>query len=203
MRQRREDIDFSDAKRRVEKLMGRAIQAKPARTEQRVVESYPYVDEEGRLLYEVVRLEPKSFRHRRPDGRGGLIWSIGGVRRPLYRLPAVLRASEVLVVEGERDVHGLERLGFVATTNSGGASQPWQREWTDNLSGRRVAIIPDADEPGREHGLKIREALLGSADEVLLVNLPPGIKDISDFIGAGHGAADIRTLIEQARQPTR
>jgi hypothetical protein len=42
-----------------------------------IVATYDYRDERGTLLYEVVRLEPgdngakKTFRQRRPDGRGG------------------------------------------------------------------------------------------------------------------------------------
>src|SRR5262245_19146141 len=36
--------------------------------------TYDYQDEDGRLLYQVVRLEPKDFRVRRPDGAGGWIW---------------------------------------------------------------------------------------------------------------------------------
>ena len=38
------------------------------------VAEYSYSDESGRMLYQVVRFEPKSFRQRRPDGRGGWVW---------------------------------------------------------------------------------------------------------------------------------
>jgi hypothetical protein len=36
-----------------------------------VVATYDYVDEKGELLSQVVRLTPKTFRQRRPDGHGG------------------------------------------------------------------------------------------------------------------------------------
>src|SRR4051794_14313582 len=39
----------------------------------RIVAAYDYPDENGELLFQVVRLEPKDFRQRRPDGRGGWI----------------------------------------------------------------------------------------------------------------------------------
>ena len=39
-----------------------------------IVATYDYTDERGRLLYQVVRYEPKGFAQRRPDGRGGWIW---------------------------------------------------------------------------------------------------------------------------------
>jgi putative DNA primase/helicase len=35
----------------------------------KLVKAYPYVDESGAVLFEVVRFEPKTFRQRRPDGR--------------------------------------------------------------------------------------------------------------------------------------
>src|SRR5689334_24396862 len=35
---------------------------------------YDYTDERGELHYQVLRFEPKDFRHRRPDGGGGWIW---------------------------------------------------------------------------------------------------------------------------------
>src|SRR5258708_1556270 len=38
---------------------------------QRVVAEYPYLDESGQLLFQVVRFEPKDFRQRRPDRNGG------------------------------------------------------------------------------------------------------------------------------------
>src|SRR5690348_38088 len=47
----------------------------------RVVASYPYHDEQGSVLFEVVRYEPKAFRQRRPDGRGEWIWNLNGTRR--------------------------------------------------------------------------------------------------------------------------
>ena len=47
----------------------------------RHVASYDYHDEGGRLLFQTARLFPKDFRQRRPDGKGGWIWNLGGVRR--------------------------------------------------------------------------------------------------------------------------
>jgi putative DNA primase/helicase len=92
-----------------------------------IVAEYDYLDETGKLLYQVVRFEPKDFRQRRPDGAGGWEWSLKGTPRVLYRLPRVLEAVErredIMVVEGEKDVDALEKLGIAATTNPGGC---WQ-----------------------------------------------------------------------------
>src|SRR5581483_6720109 len=82
----------------------------PAAAARRIVAVYPYRDEAGALLYEVVRYAPKAFRQRRPDGQGGHVWTLAGVRRVLYRLPelrarlAARPAAErvVYVAEGEK-----------------------------------------------------------------------------------------------------
>ena len=53
---------------------------------------YEYTNEKSELLFQVVRFEPKGFRQRRPDGRGGWTWKLGDVRRVVYHLPEVLAA---------------------------------------------------------------------------------------------------------------
>src|SRR5262249_1391019 len=87
-----------------------------------IVAEYNYVDANGQLLYQVVRLEPKDFRQRRPDGKGGWTWNLKGIPRMLYRLPQVLKAvaegNTIYIPEGEKDADNLNRLGFVATTNA-------------------------------------------------------------------------------------
>lgn len=51
----------------------------------RIVTTYDYTDEEGRLLFQVVRYDPKTFKQRQPAGTGWK-WTIAGVPRVLYRL---------------------------------------------------------------------------------------------------------------------
>jgi hypothetical protein len=89
----------------------------------KVVAEYSYLDEVGKLLYQVVRFEPKGFRQRRPDGSGGWAWSLNGVRRVLYCLPDVLKSKSVLMVEGEKDCGAAREIGLLATCNAGGAGK--------------------------------------------------------------------------------
>ena len=92
-----------------------------------IVAEYNYTDESGTLLYQVTRHEPKDFRQRRPDGKGG--WCPGlkyvdgtlAVRPVLYNLPEVIANDIIFVVEGEKDCETLRDHGFVGTTNSSGA----------------------------------------------------------------------------------
>ncbi len=61
--------------------------ARPGAQRPQIVATYDYRDEAGALLYQVVRHQPKDFRQRRSDGRGGWIYSLGDTRRVLYRFP--------------------------------------------------------------------------------------------------------------------
>jgi len=46
----------------------------------RIVAIYDYRDENGVLLFQVVRYAPKTFRQRRPDGSGGWSWRVKSIR---------------------------------------------------------------------------------------------------------------------------
>jgi replicative DNA helicase len=170
----------------------------------KIVAVYPYTDEHGELLYEVCRIEPgkngraKDFTQRHYDAGGKVVWGMDGVRRVLYRLTEVLKAETVWVVEGEKDVHTLEGAGLVATTNSGGASQKWQAEWTAALAGKHVIVIPDNDEPGKKHGAAVVKELTGKAADVTLVELPVG-KDVTEYFAAGKGLSDLEAMVSEIR----
>jgi hypothetical protein len=168
-----------------------------------IVATYDYDDEEGHLQYQVVRLVPKDFRQRRPDGKGGWIWNLKGVRRVLYRLPEVVKAVKegrrVHVVEGEKDADNLAQIGLTATTNPGGADK-WNKSYSASLAGAHVVIFPDNDEPGREHALQVARSLRGIAASVRIVNLPnlPPKGDVSDWIAAGGTVEHLQELIAAA-----
>ncbi|MDP6494877.1 MAG: hypothetical protein QGI09_05565, partial [Dehalococcoidia bacterium] len=97
----------------------------------RISATYDYTDEDGTLLFQTVRYDPKDFAQRQPDGKGGWKWNLEGVRRVLYRLPELLGADPsepVFIVEGEKDVDRLAGLGLVATTNPMGVKK-WRPEY--------------------------------------------------------------------------
>ena len=144
----------------------------------------------------MVRYEPKDFRQRRPDGQGGWIWNVKGIRLVPYRLPSVLKSENIYVVEGEKDVYSLERLGLVATCNAGGAGK-WRHEYREHFQGKTVYVIPDADEPGRKHAESVATSLQGVAASLRIVSLPTG-KDVSDWIGAGGTAKELHGLAAAA-----
>lgn len=178
-------------------------EAKPAapkrgRPKQTIVAEYDYVDPEtGEVKLQVVRYEPKTFRQRRPDGKGGWTWSVPATERILFNLPAVVQnaGKAVCVVEGEKDVLALASIGIVATCNPGGAGK-WQSNYTDALVGRDVLILPDNDEPGEQHAEVVARALYGRAKSIRIIRLP-GLApkgDVSDWIAAGGTRDDLVRL---------
>lgn len=168
-----------------------------------IVATYDYLDCDGKLLYQVVRFVPKDFRQRRPDGRGGWAWTLGDVQRVLYRLPQVIEAVRegltVYVVEGEKDVHALATLGFVATTNAMGAGK-WRSEYNATLRGADVVILPDNDKPGRDHAQQVARALAPEAGSVKVVALPGLLAkgDVSDWIASGGTREELLRLVGAA-----
>ncbi len=190
--------ELDQAKQRLEEIAGFTPQAIKEPGEPVAV--YPYRNEKGVLLFEVLRYKPKTFRQRRPDGDGGWTWKLGDVRRPLYRLSEVLKTFVVWFVEGEKDADNCKRQGLTATTTAGGANAPWLSEYNDALTGKTVYIIPDNDEPGRKRAQRVHDQLKGAADEVLIVPLPDQFKDVSDYFAAGYSAEDLRALIGPARE---
>jgi hypothetical protein len=169
--------------------------------EPRIVATYDYCDESGAMLFQTVRFDPKDFRQRRSDGNGGWIWNLDGVRRVLYRTPDLVdpTAADAVVhlVEGEKDADRLRGEGQVATCNPLGAGK-WRPEYSEQLRGRRVVIVPDNDEPGRKHATAVAAALFTVAESVAVLELPglPAKGDLSDWLDAGH---TIDELVELAR----
>lgn len=168
----------------------------------RIVASYNYHDEAGELLFQVARMEPKTFRQRRPDGNGGWDWKVRGIRQVPYRLPELLAAprdANVFVVEGEKDADRLAALGLVATCNAGGAGK-WRKAHAEHLAGRRVIVLPDNDDAGIDHAQRVAMTLRGIAADVRIIELPgqPKKGDVSDWLDAGGTVEGLVQLVTDA-----
>ena len=177
-----------------------------------IVKAYDYCDEAGTLLYQVLRMLPKDFRQRQPDGKGDWIRNITKppVRRVLYRLKELQGEQEVKIVEGEKDADRLWALGVPATTNSGGAGK-WVDEYSAILVASgvlRVVVIPDNDPPGEAHAKTVADSCRAAGLLVTLLPLPGlALKgDVSDWLDAGHTAKDLQRLmtdISTVKDPDR
>lgn len=177
----------------------RAVNAPKARPE--VIATYSYQDRQGHCRYQVVRLDPKGFRQRRPDGKGRWIWNLQGIQRLPYQLPSLIASPPdvpVWIVEGERDVDRLMKAGFTATCNSGGAGKfgPELVRWFKN---RDVVVLADQDAAGWRHCFQVAWLLEPAAASVRVVDILPHGKDVSELAQQiqDHGGndADVRRLL--------
>ncbi|MBT7486550.1 MAG: AAA family ATPase [Rhodospirillales bacterium] len=147
---------------------------------------YLYPDENGEVRYRVRRSYKDGKKNFSQARKNGSRWvpNMNGVERLPYNLPAVLTAEDVVIVEGEKDVDNLTKIGVVATCNSGGAGK-WQPELNKRFEGKRVYIVPDNDEPGKKHARDVAEMLADFALKVSIVDMcrdMPMKADISDWL---------------------
>lgn len=160
---------------------------------------YDYTDESGNLLFQVCRFAGKRFNQRRPGAGGRWAWNLHHTRRVLYRLPDLVSRPEetVFLVEGEKDADRLAGLGLLATTSPMGAGK-WRSEYNELLRGRRVVLLPDNDDPGREHAETIAKALAGTVADLRVLALPdlPDKGDVSDWLDAEHTSAELVSLAD-------
>ncbi|MGV7219237.1 AAA family ATPase [Bradyrhizobium sp. UFLA05-112] len=197
-----------------------------------IVATYDYVDQGGELLFQVCRFEPKDFRQRRkprPDDppdtiKGGWVWSVKGINPVPYRLTDVIENDDrvICIVEGEKDVDRLWKLGLPATTNAGGAGK-WSEELSEHFRGADVVIIPDFDpqkrhpktkeamfhsdgrpiHPGQDHAQDVAQKLSGVAKRVRVLELwrhwpaMPLKGDVSEWLDHGGTTEALYALIER------
>lgn len=144
---------------------------KPAHT-------YQYHDANWNIIAEVDRFEweedgkhKKVFRpwdvatrqHRAPE------------HRPLYNLPNIIRAPEIVIVEGEKAADALIAQNICATTAMGGAAAPLEKTDWAPLKGRKVLIWPDNDGPGKAYAERLKPYLEAQgALDVSILAIPQG-----------------------------
>ncbi len=180
--------------------------------DRRIKASYDYRDEQDKLLYQVVRWEPKGFSCRRPDKDGAWTWEMNGTRRVLYRLPEIVGSQRgVLVTEGEKAVDRLAALGFVATCNPHGAGPgKWHDDYSKVLAGRAVVLLPHVDpvdpkrgtRPGEEHMRLVALSLLPVVKSLQVIWLPGLVEgqDTDDWLDAGNTPKQLKLLIKEAAE---
>lgn len=163
---------------------GRTHDAKP-----NVEAVYQYFDDDGVLLYENVRFRPKEFRPRRPDGVGGYIYNLDGVKRVPYRLPDLITEmgvadAEIWLAEGEKDADNLRSLGFTASS-----FKNWKPDFNRYIKDARVVLSRDHDDAGVKQAEAVAKILSTHVGSIKMVDLFDNEslankhgKDVSDWI---------------------
>jgi hypothetical protein len=202
--------NWQECKDHVRKLTGKEPfkpngHAKPAK------ETYfVYRDEAGAPIFRSVRTPEKRFWQSPADGHGGWVkpskGCMDGVRLVPYRLPEVLEAlahgRTIVIAEGEAKVDLLWSWNVPATCNSGGAGK-WRPEYSAYLRGADVVILPDNDEPGRQHASTVAASLKEAGASVRVLDLPgiPLKGDVINWAAAGGTREQFDDLIENTARP--
>ena len=175
--------------------------------------TYDYTDEDGALLFQVVREERDtggkkkvSIKLRRPDKRhewsygvpelirSGALFGIRGVQA------AIQSGRPIYLVDSEYDVNIMGVVGLTATTQAGGSGS-WKAGHAKRLTGADVIIL------GRTDAEQVAESLAGIAKQVRLIDatkavptLTPGASAASLFnaVGAEKGKEFLEQLAAQA-----
>jgi hypothetical protein len=171
------------------------------------VAKYVYRLADGTPYLQVHRLANKSgFPQYHWDGEKWVSGKPKGPKIP-YLLPKLATASPttpIYIVEGEKDVDNLTKIGFTATCNSEGADNGKGGKWTPELNqyfkDRHVYIIPDNDAQGRTHAQHVACQLHLVAASVRIVELPnlPLKGDVSDWLRSDSAGAKLARLAAAA-----
>ena len=204
----------------------------------RKIAEHDYTLADGTLVCRVARYETDDKRPSLPKCRPFTPRTAGGwwcanplsdlppedtlcEKRPLYRLPEMLKALEanpnrqIWIVEGEKCVDAVLDLkdplipnGPPPCTTSMFAKFDNKTDLTP-LKGRTVLLMADQDEPGRANMLKLANVLAGEYGCAVKTFLPPGdaeprpIKgyDVADAIYQGGWDAVLKWVKEVGSKP--
>ena len=169
------------------------------------VSLYHYSD--GAVAFASVRHQPpgKAKRFSQWTPAGGDLWFDKNPLKslPLYRLPQIVGADKVIIVEGEKCVHAvMDAWPHIAVTTWAGGSGAWRKTDFGPLVGKDVSICADADDdappdkpnaksrPGQTAAMEIAAHLhtLGCHVRVALPD-PDGGADIADWLAVGKAHA--------------
>ena len=170
---------------------------------------YRYTDANGNIVAEIERYDWEKDGEKKKTFRP---WDVASRKythpetRPLYNLPNIARAPEIVIVEGEKAADALIAQNIDATTAMGGSNAPLEKtDWTP-LRGRKVLIWPDNDDTGKAYAASLKEHLEGfGVLAVSVLNIPAGKPakwDAADAEGEDLGAM-IRTMRIDAPETRR
>jgi len=116
-----------------------------------VTDVYKYTDpDSGRIDLAVIRLRApdggKRFMQARSVLGGGFQLRAPAKPWPIYNRARLVNQKVVIIVEGEKSVHALNKAGWIATTSPAGAGNADHADWSP-LAGKKVYLWPDNDAP--------------------------------------------------------
>ena len=163
---------------------------------------WEYHSADGSLIACVYRYDPPSGKEYRPWDVRARLWRAPNPR-PLYNLPSVSKAKQVILVEGEKCADALISAGIVATTAMNGAKAPIDKTDWSPLRGKDVVIWPDRDAPGWEYAEAAAQGCVAAGCRSAAILIPPeGRVEKWDAADAVQEGFDCKAFIEAAERIT-
>lgn len=161
---------------------------------------WKYYDLNGKYVYSAMRLDIPG-KPKKMWMQAGNKKSLNGIKRILYNIQnvqeAIVNEDIIFIVEGEKQVENLKKLGLTGTTNPQGAEK-WNDSYSMSLTWAITCILPDNDHPGQMHGKKVAGLLYGVVKSIKIIDLP-GLKsgeDVSEWIEYGGTKEQLLELYE-------
>ena len=161
------------------------------------VEKYPYINEDGEVVYEIHRMKnaEQPFYTVRLLGNGKYKSGLGKVKTIPYNLPNVLKAKEdgdvIFVTEGESKANVLNELGYVATTVPFKGIDKWTNKYNKYVKYAKVIIVVDNDENSKAFAENTFETISDVANKIGILEL----SDIYPELKEGGDIEDLRNIV--------
>lgn len=166
------------------------------------VAKYPYINEDGEVIYEIHRMKnaEQPFYTVRPLGNGKYKNGLGKVKTIPYNLPNIIKAKEdgnvIFVTEGESKANVLNELGYVATTVPFKGIDKWTNNYNKYVKYANVIIVADNDENSRAFAENTFEEISDVANKVGILELKsiyPDLKENGDI-------EDLKNIVNDDKQ---
>lgn len=166
------------------------------------VAKYPYINEDGEVIYEIHRMKnaEQPFYTVRPLGNGKYKNGLGKVKTIPYNLPNIIKAKEngnvIFVTEGESKANVLNELGYVATTVPFKGIDKWTNKYNKYVKYANVIIVADNDENSRAFAENTFEEISDVANKVGILELKsiyPDLKENGDI-------EDLKNIVNDDQQ---
>lgn len=146
----------------------------------------PILDSQGNFLFNKYRRDPFG-----PADIPKYKYEFGTTAQ-LFNAHKIFNAPFVVICEGESDAMRLEAEGIVGVTGTGGAGT-FKNEWTALLTNKETYVCYDNDDAGMRGTIKLLTKLPA---KLILIPRYQGVKDITDFLQAGHSFTSLMANAE-------
>lgn len=147
---------------------------------------FPIKDDEGNVLFNKYR-----YLEWTKEGSGPKFSYDEGSHASIFNTQVLSENNYVFLVEGEPDCIRLDQEGIAAVCSTSGAGT-FKEEWVELFEGKKVFVVYDNDNAGKEGALKIQDLL----PTAIVVALPEPYKDICEYFEK-NTKNDFRNLVDE------